>query len=133
MTTKWTNKVVAVFAIGFMLGLGAAQAVALTVDDDFEAASFDPVEPFQRIAQLFHELRIQRSLALAQSTESSNFRLVRQIGDDPFVGLHASQDVGLNQAAQRCIPVVLLAGVQTLHELLERIKKFWYSQIDWWK
>jgi len=32
-----------VFAIGFMLGLGAAQAVALTVDDDFEAASFDPL------------------------------------------------------------------------------------------
>ncbi len=69
-------------------------------------------------ASSLDQLGVQRRLPLAEPAEGPDFRLVRQIGDDPLVGLQPPEDVRLDKLPQRRV-AVLLAGVERLDELLE--------------
>ena len=69
-------------------------------DDAAALDAFDlrRIKPF---GQFRHRLLIQRGLAPGQRAECRHFRLVRQVGDDAFVGLEPAQNVGPHQTAQR--------------------------------
>ena len=59
------------------------------------------VAGLKRRSQLFHGLLVEGSLRRAQMAPGFEFDLVGQVADDPFVGFQATQDVGLDQRAQR--------------------------------
>ena len=65
------------------------------------ALALDAVGVFQRFGQFLHRLLVQRGLRLAQAAAGLDLGLVRQVGDDPLVGLQPPQDVGPHQRAQR--------------------------------
>ncbi len=55
-------------------------------------------------------LAVQRRLPAGQPAQRLDLRLVGQVGDDRFVGFHASQDVGSHQLAKRTVWIVCPLG-----------------------
>ncbi len=71
---------------------------------------FDAVGVFELVGEIVHRLLVKRRLLAAQGTEGLHLGLVRQVGDDALVGLHAPQDVGAHQVAQRSVGIVRPVG-----------------------
>src|SRR5215468_3069209 len=79
------------------------------------ALSLDAVGIMQPIRKIAHGLLVKRGLLAAERAERLYLGLVRQIGDNAPVGLHAAQDVGPDKLAQRAVRV----GGTALAELLD--------------
>src|SRR5215467_11675635 len=67
------------------------------------ALSLDAVGIMQPIRKIAHGLLVKRGLLAAERAERLYLGLVRQIGDNAPVGLHAAQDVGPDKLAQRTV------------------------------
>ena len=65
-----------------------------------------PVGLLQARGEILDRLRVQRRLLAAEVAMRLDLGLVGQVGDDRLVGLHAPQDVGPHQLAQRPVRVV---------------------------
>ena len=79
--------------------------------DDAAALNALHLRGLQPFRQIRHRLLIQRRLPPGERAERRHLGLLRQVGDDAFVGLEPPQDVGPHQAPQR--GELVLVGLRT--------------------
>ena len=61
----------------------------------------DSIAGLQLLGEIVDRFLVEGRLVLAQRTVGFHLRLVREIGDDPFVGLQPPQNVGSHEISQR--------------------------------
>ena len=89
----------------------------------------DALGVFELADKIVDRLLVERGLLAAQQAERLHFGLVRQVRDDALVGLHAPQDVGAHQLAQRAVGIVRPLG-ELLDEAGELLGRSQQSGID---
>ena len=75
-----------------------------------DAPALHALDVLELAREIVHRLLVERRLLAAQGAEHVHLGLVRQVRDDALVGLHAAQDVGAHQVAQRPVGIVGALG-----------------------
>ena len=79
-------------------------------ESEDDAPAFHSIDVFELAGEVVHRLLVQRRLLAAQGAECLHLGLVGQVRNDPLVGLHASQNIGAHQIAERAIRVLRPVG-----------------------
>ena len=84
-----------------------------------QATAGDPLGFFEPLGKVRHGVFIERGLLLGQPALDAHLRLVRQVGDDGGVGLHAPENIGADEPAQGAEGMCVLLLIESLDKLLE--------------
>ena len=95
-----------------------------------DALARDAVGRFERCAEVLDRALIERCLRRAQRAPGLELGLVGQVGNHPFVGLQAAQDVRANQIAQRAVVLVLRQAPGEVAEDLARSEQSGVSEVE---
>ena len=98
-------------------------------EGEHDAPALHSVDVFELAGEIVHRLLVERRLLAAQGAEGLHLGLVGQVGNDALVGLHAPQDVGAHQIAERAVRVLRPVG-EALDEGRKLLRRSQQSGID---